>query len=267
MKSLLLLSFLLSCSHMQAQEANYFRVWQGFQKPTLSKADFLQTLPSFMKATVDLYHYQNNSLVNYIVVIPPKNKPSFIPDELALVALSSKNDYQFIRQTSEGQKYSESHWSLFNKENSKSSEPIISTLPSNTFVHNQSYDMIGNPINWSRGYTMVYIGLRKSTITQSDFLENLTEHATLFKQIMQPKGVLGYILIANNDYEIAYVNWSSKAAHDNAFKNTEGAKIAENGSQILDNLYYQNIRPIDVYQDLNVNEGESFSMLPSSTKN
>ena len=96
---------------------------------------------------------------------------------------------------------------------------------------------------------MVYIGLRKSTITQTDFLEKLTEHASLFKQIMQPKGVLGYILIANNDYEIAYVNWSSKAALDNAFKNSDGAKIVKNGSQILNNLYYQNARPSDVYRD------------------
>ena len=139
MKSLLLLLVLLSCTHMQAQEAQYFRVWQGFQKTTLSKSDFLLTLPTFMKATVDLYHQQNHALINYIVVIPPKNKPAFIPDELALVALTSKNDYQYIRQTVEGQKYSESHWTLFNKENSKSSEPIISSLPAKTnnvfFMH------------------------------------------------------------------------------------------------------------------------------------
>ena len=264
MKSILTLTLLFSSLSSMAQEATYFRAWQGFKNPKLTQDSFLQVLPQFMKETVDLY--RDHALVNYIVIIPPKNKPTFIPDEFALVALTSKDDYQSIRQTTEGQKYGERHWDIFNKENSKSADPMIdftAELP-NTLVHNNSYDMIGTPIDWSRGYNRVYIGIRKSSLTSIEFLKKLSAHAAMFKRTMIPKGVKGYVLIANNDYEVAYVNWESEKSHDDAYQTAGGISVAIDGTQILDNLLYQEAKPYITNLRKNVIEGEAYSTLPAS---
>jgi hypothetical protein len=264
MKSILTFALLLFSLISMAEEATYFRAWQGFKNPKLTHGAFLQELPKFMKETVDLY--RDRALVNYLVIIPPKNKPAFIPDEFALVALTSKDDYQSIRQTTEGQRYSERHWDLFNKENSKSADPMIdftAELPS-TLVHNNSYDMIGTPIDWSRGYNRVYIGVRKSSVSNIEFLRKLSTHASMFKRTMIPKGVRGYILIANNDYEVAYVNWESEKSHDNAYKTAGGIAVAKDGSEILDNLLYQEAKPYITNLRKDVIEGEAYSTLPAS---
>src|SRR5688572_13444607 len=108
-KTLLPILIWSGCVSAQSVDiANYYRVWQGFQKSEMTNAEFLNVLSSFMKATVDLY--KSKALNNYIVIIPPAVKPSFVPDELALVALSSKEDYDLIRSTPEGQAYSARHW-------------------------------------------------------------------------------------------------------------------------------------------------------------
>ena len=189
-------------------KAAYFRVWQGFQKPELTSEQFLNELPSFMKNTVDLY--QERALNNYIVVIPPTNRPAFIPDELALVTLHSKEIYEAIRATPEGQKYSARHWDVFNKSNSKSAAFIdYSKVNPEELIHNTAYDVIGNQINWARGFNAVFIGIKKSELSSAQFLHKLQSHIELAKSTMQPKGLLGYIIIANDNYEIAYLNWES----------------------------------------------------------
>ncbi len=264
MKSILTLALLLTSLSSMAQDATYFRAWQGFKNPKLTQGSFLQELPLFMKDTVDLY--RDHALVNYIVIIPPKNKPAFIPDEFALVALTCKDDYQGIRQTTEGQRYGEKPWDLFNKENSKSADPMIdftTELPK-TLIHNNSYDTIGTPIDWSRGYNRVYIGIRKSSLTSIEFLKKLSAHAVMFKRTMIPRGVKGYVLIANNNYEVAYVNWESKQSHHDAYKTADGIAVTKDETQILDNLLYQETKPYMTNLRKNVIEGEAYSTLPAS---
>jgi hypothetical protein len=99
--------------------AGYFRVWEGFQRADLSKGEFQAAIPSFMQDTVELYGGER-ALSNYIVVLPPKKKPSFIPDELALVALTSEADYRRIRETAKGKAYGARHWDVFDRDTSRS---------------------------------------------------------------------------------------------------------------------------------------------------
>ena len=80
----------LSLPAQSVEKATYFRAWQGFKTPALSEQQFLRDLAPFMRETVDLY--QGRALNNYIVIVPPAGKPAFVPDEFALVALSSKEE-------------------------------------------------------------------------------------------------------------------------------------------------------------------------------
>jgi hypothetical protein len=243
----------------QAQEASYFRAWQGFKNPNVSQSQFEASLPSFMKMTVDLYGGAQ-ILSQYIVVIPPAEKPSFIPDELALVALSTETDYRAIRQTPAGQAYGEAHWKLFNKENSKSADPITDlTAKPQILKHHQSYDVIGTPIDWSKGYNIVFIGIRKANLSPTQFLRRLTRHVYLTKRALTPKGLKGFLVIANENYEVAYLNWESQKAHDLAFQTSGGKAVSEDSAQFMESLMYQVAAPYDVSTKTPLQLGKAYS--------
>jgi hypothetical protein len=238
--------------------ANYFRVWQGFQRTELSQTEFFTSVADFMKTTVDLY--KGRALNNYIVIIPPVVKPSYIPDELALVALSSKDSYDQIRSTPEGQAYSAKHWDVFDRQSSKSAPLIDFTVASPAgLVTQTAYDMIGKPNNWAVGYTTVFIGTKKSGLSSETFLSRLYDHVKLAKAVMVSKGLKGYIFIANENYEIAYLNWESKEAHDAAGATEVGQSVFNDAKAIMDVLMYQ--QAVSFNAGDAVKSGESYSTL------
>jgi len=222
-----------------AYEANYFRAWQGFKKSSLSDETFMRELPDFMKKTVDLY--QNRALNNYIVAIPPLEKPAYIPDEIALVALSSEEDYQSIRNTPEGKKYSARHWDIFDKNTSHSAKHLIDYNQErpDKLDSNWAYDMIGQPIDWSDGVNYVFIGVKKPNGSKGSFLERLKSHIEIARETMEPKGLRGYIVIANENYEIAFLNWESQISHDNAGVSKKGKVVFDDANEFMDVLMYE----------------------------
>jgi len=258
MKSLLLMVMIWG-STVNAQtidSANYFRVWQGFQRSELSSSEFNSSVAEFMKLTVDLY--KGRALNNYIVIIPPVVKPSFIPDELALVALSSKESYDQIRATPEGQAYSAKHWDVFDNSTSKSAPMIDFTSANPSQLNNQTaYDMIGRPNNWAVGYTTVFIGTKKSGLTSEIFLSRLHAHVKLAKTVMVPKGLKGYIFIANENYEIAYLNWESKQAHEAAGSTEGGQSVFNDAKEIMDVLMYQQAKSFNAGDAISAGQGYS----------
>jgi hypothetical protein len=238
--------------------AGYFRVWQGFKKTGMSSSGFLSELPEFMKATVDIY--KGRALNNYIVIVPPSTKPDFIPDELALVALKSKDAYDSIRATPEGQAYSAHHWDVFDKASSQSAPFVNFNLQKPEVLVSQSaYDILGEAIDWSAGYNTVFIGTRKNHLTRDEFLKNLTAHVQHAKSIMHPKGLKGYIVIANENYEIAYLNWESKEAHDSAGASPDGKAVFAEANQMMDVLMYQKANSFNAGEA--VTSGEAYSTL------
>jgi hypothetical protein len=249
----------LMSSESKASTAEYFRVWQGFKKPTLTDDQFLKELPSFMKETVDLYN--GRGLNNYMVVIPPANKPDFIPDEFALVALNSEAEYTAIRNTEAGQAYSARHWDVFNKENSASSKIFINYQKEQPekLVSNATYDMLGEAIDWSQGYSVVYIGTRQRHLSTEQFLDRLNKHIVLTKETLKPFGLNAYIVLANENYEVAYMNWTSKAEHEAAFEREDGKQIFTDAQTFLDPLMYQQLIPFPAGSS--VNEGAAYSSL------
>ncbi len=241
LKGLVLAGAMLIGTYAQAEvPAEYFRVWEGFKRPDLSQQKFLRELPSFMVDTVKLYGGQR-ALGNYIVVMPPENKPSFIPDELALVTLTSEVDYRKIRETPEGRAYSAKHWDVFDRGTSRSAPQFIDyqqTRPP-VLMNGLAYDMVGTPIDWAMGYSLVYIGLRKDGISSTDFLKHLQTHIELAHHHMNPQGLRGYIVTAHENYVVAYLNWTSKEAHDRALASSGGQAVLADAGEIMNPLMYQ----------------------------
>ena len=230
----------ISQTTQAVETAGYFRAWQGFTKAGMNQAQFLSELPQFMKDTVQIY--RERALNNYLVVIPPANRPAYVPDELALVALNNKETYDSIRATPEGQAYSARHWDVFNKDISKSSTP--EAMPE-ALVNNKAYNIIGENINWARGATYVFIGTKKSAFSTGSFLKELYSHVALAKKVMLPKGLRGYVIIANENYEVAYLNWESKEAHDSAGQSEDGKGVFADANRIMDVLMYQQALPFN----------------------
>lgn len=214
--SLTLASTLVACVH--AHEATYYRAWQGFAKE--GPAPMLSSLPSFMSATIDLYA-KNQALSNYFVIIPPANSPAFLPHELALVSLTTEADYRRIRATAEGEAYSAAHWDIFDRATSASAP--MQNFGEAPLVSNTAYNVLGKPVDWSKGVSFAFVGLRKNKLSPSEFLNRLKKHVSEVAAYMEPMGLRGYIIIANDNYEVAYMNWESEEARL-AIINSAGAQ-------------------------------------------
>ena len=242
MKFLAGLVFMSSLSAL-AVEARYFRAWQGFKKASLSQVAFMSALPSFMNETVDLYR-GHGILSSYIVIIPPANKPSFVPDEFALVALESREGYQAVRATLAGQNYSARHWDVFNRDNSASAEMMdYSSIRPVTLENNKAYDVMGTPIDWSHGHTTVFIGTRKTNVDRESFLRALSGHLAITKNAFGNKGLNGYIAVANQDYEIAFMNWDSRQAMELAGQTVAGQVAFADAARLMDMLMFESAQP------------------------
>lgn len=234
---LLLLGFISQMTWAQGA-ARYYRVWQGFQRPDISGTQFLDELSVFMKDTAQIY--EGRALNNYIVVIPPKDSPAFLPHEFALVALTSEAAYRQIRGTPEGKRYSNRHWDIFDKAQSKSAPFVVyDESRVKKLEHNVSYDMFGGPLNWSQGHNVVFVGIRKPEVSKQDFLARLQNHIELARDVMAPRGLRGYIIIANENYEVAYLNWNSKRNHDQAVESEAGKLVFGDAERFMNPLMYQ----------------------------
>ncbi|MES2767565.1 MAG: hypothetical protein V4596_00345 [Bdellovibrionota bacterium] len=218
-----------------------------------------------MKDTLDLYGTKK-ALNNYLVIIPPKEKPSYVPDEFALVGLSSEQTYREIRATPAGENYSAKHWDIFDKETSSSAKTFIdySKQPPQNLTHNAAYDMLGEPIDWSSGYNRVYIGLRKDHLDSQNFLLRLKNHIESVKNQLGTQGLKGYIVLANENYEVAYMNWTSKEDFDKAQSSSDFKIITEDAQQFMDNLMYA--EAIDHNAGEPISYGMAYSTLSKKSK-
>jgi hypothetical protein len=226
-----------------AETANYYRVWQGFKKQDLSEIQFVGALPSFLRSTTQLY---KDSLNQYLVGVPPFDKPNYIPDEFALLAFGSETSYQAIRATPEGQAYGESHWQIFDKSRSGSLK-LESELPG-FLSSGKAYNALGKPNDWKSGTTGFFIGLRKANLSSDEFLRKLSQHVRLAASSLKPLGLKGYIIIVQDNYEVAYMNWSSEAAMKRAFEMPAGQRVAQDASSFLETLQWSSEQIFDLTQ-------------------
>lgn len=244
------LSFLVLFSHivMAADQSGYYRVWQGFKKPELSAETFNQALPAFMQSTVSLY---DDSLNNYLVAITPANKPAFVPDEIALIGIRSEAEYLSIRKTPAGQAYGESHWQIFDKSNSKS--VAYSTLVPEVLENNVAYDVAARAVDWRKGHTTFFIGTRKPGVSSQEFLKRLSAHVIAAQAVL---ALNGYIIVANENYEIAFMNWPSKEKMAALFSTKGGQALQKDAASFMDTLQWNEVQ---IFDQKSVTPGESYT--------
>lgn len=243
----LLYVFVTSYNWAQADETtNYYRFWRGFKKADITSDQLKKQLAGhFMTATVKIN--AGKGLVSYTVAVPPADKPAFVPDEFALVAYESEERYRSQAATPEGKKYGLMHWDIFDRNTSKSVVPIKFSETNPTKISaNVAYDMVGRNTNWQQGYVTFSIGLRKKGVSPADFLRWMTSHIKQSAELFSKYGLQGYLVLATDDYTVAYVKWPSKADAERAFASEEvREKVVNNAGEFMDSLQSQEARAFD----------------------
>jgi hypothetical protein len=219
---------------LAAPKAGFFRVWRGFRRPDLDDRSFLAKLAPFMKATTDLYGRE--LLSNYLVALPPEKRPAQVPAEFALVALESEAGYRAVRATPAGQAYTEAHWELFDRENSKSAA-LVMGLPERLEA-GTAYDLSLEALDWREGENLFFLGTRKAGFSEEAFLARLRTHLDLVVRELRPLGLRGYIVLAEGGYEAAFLNWESEEARLRAFEGAAGPRVMADAAEFMDGLQY-----------------------------
>jgi hypothetical protein len=220
-------------------DATFFRVWQGTKKAEMSRTEFRDALPAFMAQADAVY---GNTLNEYFVALTPAKKPAFVPDEFAMLSFADEQDYRRIRATPEGQAYGTAHGEIFDMTISKSASYEIG-LPA-ALVSGNSYDLSPSRLDWSTGYTLFFIGTRKASVTPEQFLKDLHSHVALARTNLVPEGMRGYIVLANENFEAAYINWESKAAYDRAFARASGQAVGKDAGRFMDILMWEPVKTL-----------------------
>jgi hypothetical protein len=216
-----------------------YRVFRGFRKADLSPGQFYAEIQNRFIPAAPSTHAKNG-LVAYLPGLSPLRKAADIPDELAIVASESAEVYQKARNTPEGQAYADLHWEVFDKERSKSTSavPFEATVQSDV-----GYDVMQSPTDWQKGHSTLFIGLRKADVSAETFLAQLSEHVAQVKKTLGSGVLKGYIVIANENYEIAYQNWSSKNAMQRAFSAPQGQALGAEAGRLMNTLQWSEAVP------------------------
>ncbi len=226
-------------SSVVAEPAPYYRFFRGAMRADISQEEYLSRMSStFVPALPAAYADQGASA--YLPAVPPASKPAGIADEFALIAWDSEKAYTAARETPEGRSHAELHWTLFDRERSRSGAaiPLATELAAET-----PYDVLGTPVDWQKGYATFYIGLRKQSLSPVEFLKGLHAHVLEIRQALVPQGLDGYVFVAGADYEAAYLHWPSREASEKAFASNAGKAAAAGGSAILDHLVFVPAEP------------------------
>ncbi len=88
--------------------------------------------------------------------------------------------------------------------------------------------------NWHMGYTTLFIGERKDSVSGADFISRLTKHVVAVKDAFRPMGLKGYLFYATQEYEIAYQNWESQTAASDAFASKAAKLIFEDAQTFFE---------------------------------
>ncbi len=114
---------------MVAEPAPYDRFFRG-----VVRADLSRMSPTFVSALPAAYADKGASA--YLPAVPPTFKPVGIADEFALIAWDSEKACTVARETPEGRGHAELHWTLFDREHSRSGAaiPLATELAAEPFA-------------------------------------------------------------------------------------------------------------------------------------
>lgn len=109
----------------------------------------------------------------------------------------------------------------------------------NSFKPGHVYQIIPFPSDWRTGITVVYVGVRISSVDKARFQKALGTHLENARRVFGPTGLRGYLSLSSGDGEIAFMNWSSEAQLAAANRADGSETIAKESSGILETLAFE----------------------------
>lgn len=188
------------------------RVWRGFKAKELSRIQFCKKLGEvFIPVTVHLQVPMG--LTAYLPAVLPEEKPEFLPDEVALVFYSSREEYKKTFATTAGRAYGLLHSSVFDFQPQKSHSDFPQLWEKEVVFH-RPYSLLAKDADWYGGRSRIFIGIRNGAISAAEFVRRFAEilnHA----RTNGGHGLDGAYFVITEDYLLFWEHWaddSSEAA-------------------------------------------------------
>ncbi len=183
------------------------RVWRGFRLGSLGSQDFLTALGSiFIPATAQLQSL--HGLTAYLPTVMPLDKPSGVPDEVALVFYRTRQAYDDTELTVPGRACSSLHSTVFGVPPSEGSFP---SALAESLKFDTPYYLFADQADWMTGFTQVFAGTRPAKMTALDFASGLFNFAKDLQQD-RPKGLEGAVLHVTEDWALYWEHWTNQRA-------------------------------------------------------
>jgi hypothetical protein len=214
-----------------------YRVFRGVKRADVAPAAFLKDLSARFIPAAPATH-GGKGLVAYLPAVPPADAPAGTPAEIAIVVYASEAVYQERRNSPEGKAYGDMHWELFDRPATKSDTAVGWTKNGPALKANVPVDMFEAATDWQCGHGVVYVGRRKADVPADAFLGRLSAHVAHTKAAFGPLGLRGYVVVATEDQEIAWMNWSSKVAADKALGSVAGRSVREESAALMANVMW-----------------------------
>ena len=100
-------------------------------------------------------------------------------------------------------------------------------------------NVMTNLIDWSSGYTTIYIGAKKSGLSNAAFLKGMKTHIKEVQGEFSKMGLKGYIFYLDREYEVAYLNWGSQKVAEVAFGSVAAKAIVSEAGNLLDPVLFK----------------------------
>jgi hypothetical protein len=165
----------------QAQAAPFYRVWRGYQRADLTRAQVDEAVRSRLGPMTPAVG-AGKGLVGYVPAIPEQAPGA--ADEVALVVYESEQAYRGIRSTPQGQAYGDLHWEMFDRKRSSS---LVPEIYFEQVQIGKAYDLWGSNPDWQRGAVRVTLALRREGTSDSQYIraiERLLDEVVSYNRAM-----------------------------------------------------------------------------------
>ena len=192
----------------------YYRFWRGGKLAGLDAVRFEADLNRiFIPATVN--QGKGKGLLAYQPVLPPIEKPDFIPDEFALVTYQSENGYRALKKMPVGAVYQKLHWSYFDRSRSKS---LVPEEYRGEVALEKAYDLLKGNTDWQKGASFFSLFLRASAESNLQFVARINSYILNSKQQFVAGGLNSWVILVADGYAAEYQLWKTSAAREVALK-------------------------------------------------
>lgn len=85
------------------------------------------------------------------------------------------------------------------------------------------YVIVDKAPDWSQGYTALVMARKRDELTAPGYAQRLKRHVKLVTSLLESRGMDGYIVVAGQTHEWAYLHWIDEDTAKRAFATPEGA--------------------------------------------